>query len=625
MTKKYVYDIEVFPNFFCALFRSCDDPRDEHTFVLYSERDDRLQLRQFLNQSIQLIGFNNIWYDGPVLYYLCNYFTTSTVSATLTHLFSVSKRLITDDKRRDEALMKLRYPRNLKYTQLDLMKLMAFDNIGVGLKQTAINLRWHRIQDLPYPYDHVVAPDEVATILDYNRNDVLITERLYQALQPKIKLRQELGALYGLDLQSASDSKIANLLLEKIYAQETGADIAQLKNLRTKHQEVRLADCMDSQIQFQSATLRQLHEELKQITVTAASHFGYGKAVTIGSCTYDLGTGGLHSRDKAAKFTASAEYILRDADVASYYPNIIIRNRVKPAHLQDDFIDILQKITHERLAAKRAGDKVKAEGLKITINSIFGKFGSDVYWLEDAKAMLSVTVSGQLYLLMLIEALELAGIRVISANTDGIVCQIPRHLESRYQEVCTAWQQQTGFALEFTDYTLYVRSDVNNYLTQKADGEIKTKGRYVQEVDLKKGYRYPVIPRCLYEYFIHGKPVEETLAECTDILDFCISQKAGRQFAFEYHTIHTTNPLQKHNRFYVSHRGGVLVKRKTTNDQETGLFVGYSVQLLNDFDPAMPFSEYDVNLDFYRQEALKCIDEIEPSITQGQLFDLLAF
>ena len=236
----------------------------------------------------------------------------------------------------------------------------------------------------------------------------------------------------------------------------------------------------------------------------------------------------------------------------------MIRNRIKPEHLSDDFIRILHKITQERLEAKRAGNKVKADGLKITVNSIFGKLGSDTFWLQDAKAMLAVTVSGQLYLLMLIEALTLAGISVLSANTDGIICRIPRQLEAKYQEICAWWQEKTGFELEFTDYVLYVRSDVNDYITQKADGTTKEKGRYATEMDLKKGYKYPVVPRCLYEYFVHGKPVEQTLSETQDILDFCISQKAGQDFRFEYHTVSGVVELQKTNRFYISRTGGAL-------------------------------------------------------------------
>jgi hypothetical protein len=619
LRQKYAYDVEIFPNFFCVTFLDCDS-MEKAVFTIFKEIDDRKKLFEFLDRDIQLIGFNNLSYDGPILYYIF----THRGEALFPNLFNLSKRLISDESRQDDEIRQLRYPRNIKWSQMDLMKIMGFDARGVGLKQTAINLKWRRIQDLPLPYDHQIQPDEVDTVLDYNLNDVLITLELYKTIQPQIKLRIELGRLFDVSLLSASDSKMANILLEKIYSQEGGADINQLRTLHTKRKTVSLSDCIGADIEFQTEALHQLKEDLANIVVTAEKQFGYGRTVNFGCCGYEVGTGGLHSKDGPGKFVTTDRVIIRDADVASYYPSIMIKNKIKPAHLDEKFIRILQKITQERLDAKRSGDKAKADGLKITINSIFGKLGSDTFWLEDARAMLTVTVSGQLYLLMLIEALTLAGFTVLSANTDGIVTKIPRELEEAYQEVCTWWQKKTGFELEQTDYALYVRSDVNNYITQKTDGKTKEKGRYVKEIDLKKGYKHPIVPRCLYEYFINGKPVDKTLAESQDILDFCISQKSGRDFKLEYRTVNGTIELQKTNRFYISHHGGILVKRNISTNSEAGLFVGNCVQLQNDFDQAIPFSDYDVNFDFYRKEAMKTIEEIEPTVRQASLFDLFS-
>ena len=617
---KYVYDIEVFPNFFCATFLDCGSG-EKTVFVLYQNTDDRQRLCHFLDRNIELIGFNNLAYDGPVLYALCSRRSAGDI---LPELFRLSGRLIAEDNRQDEGLRSLRFPRDVKWTQMDLMKIMAFDARGVSLKQVAGHLRWRRIQDLPLPYDHPVQPDEVATILDYNLNDVLITYELYKAIQPQIELRYELSRLFRVDLTSASDSKMANLLLEKIYAQETGQDAARLRNLRTLRRQVRLAECMAPDIEFQTQALQTLHNELKDIIVVAERGFGYQKTVQWDGCEYEMGTGGLHSKDRPARFRADDQTVIRDADVASYYPSIMIRNRIKPEHLSDDFIRILEKITHERLEAKRSGDKAKADGLKITVNSIFGKLGSDTFWLQDAKAMLAVTVSGQHYLLMLIEALTGAGIAVLSANTDGIICKIPRRLEARYAEICADWQAKTGFELEQTDYSLYVRSDVNDYITQKPDGTTKEKGRYATTPDLKRGYKYPVVPRCLYEYFVNGKPVEQTLRETRDILDFCIVQKAGQEFKFEYHTVNGVIELQKTNRFYISTRGGALIKRNTATQAASNVFAGSSVQVLNDYDAQTPFSQYNVNLDFYKREAMKYIEEIEPPARQASMFDLFS-
>jgi hypothetical protein len=340
---------------------------------------------------------------------------------------------------------------------------------------------------------------------------------------------------------------------------------------------------------------------------------------------YELGVGGLHSKDGPGVFVSDELHIIRDADVGSYYPNIMINNNIRPEHLGEDFVTILKNITTERLAAKKSGEKVKADALKITVNSIFGKLGSETFWLEDARAMLSVTVSGQLYLLMLIESLAEAGIENISANTDGVVSRIPVGKENVYYEICKKWELLTRFELEYTDYKKYIRSDVNNYITEKPDGKTKEKGRFSQEVNLKKGYRYPIVPLCLYNHFIHGKPVDETLLEHHDILDFCISQKTGRQFQMELHSPvdGSVTVLQKNNRFYICQKGNILVKRNISNNNTTGVYVGNQVKILNDYDIEIPFEEYNVDLSFYKREIEKIIYEIEPPFEQTGLFSYL--
>lgn len=55
--------------------------------------------------------------------------------------------------------------------------------------------------------------------------------------------------------------------------------------------------------------------------------------------------------------------------------------------------------------------------------------------------MYQVTINGQLFLLMLIEKLELAGIHVISANTDGIVSIIPNDKFELYCNLCHEWEK----------------------------------------------------------------------------------------------------------------------------------------------------------------------------------------
>jgi hypothetical protein len=668
--ERWVYDVEVFPNLFCVTFKNIET-HEIKVFTIYDNKNDITELEEFLNQEILTVGFNNILYDNAILQYLIQ---NQDNDYLLEDLFLFSGKIINTDRfGYNPETARYQKPKHMKYKQLDLMKVQAFDKLGVGLKQCAINLKWHKIQDLPYEYDHVVQNwEEANSIILYNLNDVLISEKLYFDIYPQIEMREKLSELYGADLTSASDSKMANIILEHFYTSELNVDIKDIQSLRTKRHSLMLEECIAPNIKFQTNFLKRLHREISNTLVREETNFKYSKSIEFGGVHYDLGIGGLHSADFAAKFVSNDEYEVTDADVASFYPSMMIVNKIAPAHLnRDGFISILSRITKERLEAKKT-DKVKADGLKITINSIFGKLGSETFWLQDAKAMLSVTVSGQLYLLMLIEAFVINGIQVISANTDGVVCRIPLSLKDKYREICDWWQIETAFQLEYTKYDLYVRQDVNNYITKKYDGEIKAKGRFLTKIDLKKGYKYPVVPLAMYEYLLNGVPIEKTIREHKNILDFCITQKAGKQFQMEFvhpnkkydvdlskftkeykeaflnsngwsqfygedswlkngesdrsattleyaftqawgeHKIKNSRVeiLQKNNRYFISNNGGELYKRSKEKNNVIGLSVGNRVTLLNDYFDDVEFEKYEINYEFYIEEAKKFCGDI---------------
>jgi len=605
--KKFVFDIEVFPNFWCCTFLDIET-QEKEIYVIYKSRNDGEKLARFLSQEIQLIGYNNLIYDSILLNFVANNYNSLSL---LFDVFELSSSIISDKGPRFVNYHKLQNPESIRYTQMDLMKIMAFDKLGIGLKQCAINLRWYRIQDLPLPYNHEVEPKEVSLILDYNMNDVLITLELYKKIKDIIDLRTKLSNLFETDLTNASDSKMANIILEDFYSKQDGVNLDVIRGLRTPRFQLMLSDCLGKNIEFKTNKLKRIKNEIANTLVREITNFRYSKKIEFGGIEYELGVGGLHSVDGPAIFEATDDLRIVDSDASSYYPSIMIQNEIVPEHLGKDFTEVLKKITKERLVAKKSKDKTKADGLKITINSIFGKLGSNTFWLQDPKAFLSVTISGQLYLLMLIESLVLSGIKVISANTDGIVSLVKKEQEKDHREICEWWQKKTGFELEHTDYSIYARIDVNNYVTKKANGETKTKGRFITENDLKKGYKYPIVAKCLFEYFVNNKPVNDTLHCCNDILDFCISQKTGGDFQLEYHTDDNITKLQKNNRFYISNSGGKLIKRHMVKDSTIGLYVGNLATILNNHDSAIPFSSYDINFDFYEEEINKYLVPIE--------------
>lgn len=616
----YAYDIEIFKNFFSVTFLDLNSSESK-VFVIYNGfwvcRDDYQEMVSFLRTNPILIGFNNKHFDDLLLALMLK-------GQKDPYKIYKAAQLIIGEKR-NEDIYELRQWASKHIDSIDLMTLFHLDSIGVGLKQIAINLKHDWIQDLPIPYDSKVEDEMVELILEYNLNDVVITKKLYQEAKEEIELRESIGRQYGLDVRSDSDSRIATSILTKLYAQKTKKPISSFRDSRSRRSKVFLRDIISSTIEFKSDTLTDLMRRLNETVLKEEDNFLFNGKVFYGGKVYNMGVGGLHSEDEAGKFSSSEERLVIDVDVASFYPNIILINEIYPEHLEREaFLAILREMTERRLKAKKEGDKVTAQTLKITINSIFGRLGSDQHWLYDPKAFYGVTINGQLYLLMLIESLCLNGFEVISANTDGVVTIVPKSKLEQFKTICSDWEVRTGFELEDSFYSQYVRRDVNNYLTIKDKG-VKTKGVFDVtfdgegniKVDLSKGYKSPIIPLALYKYFVEGAPIEDTVRSSRDIHDFIISQKTSKNFTVFYQDRRGETELQKTNRFYIATEGGFLIKRD--GGREIGIYANVPVQVVNDLRH-QTFEDFRIDYSFYVGEIQKIVSKIIPPSVQIKLF-----
>lgn len=256
---------------------------------------------------------------------------------------------------------------------------------------------------------------------------------------------------------------------------------------------------------------------------------------------------------------------------------------------------------------------------------------SDTFWLYDRFAQLQVTINGQLMTMMVIEALELAGIHVISANTDGIIVKLPRNKEEEFKQITDDWCTSNKMTADSERYKLFVKRDVNNYLNvqeSKKGDKYEFKGaldpkQYLK--DLKKGYDMPIVAEAVYQYFVNNTPVMETLKNHKDILDFCKTQNIGKKFEVVYDKVVdgeiTTIHSQRHTRFYVSHNGIIIQKEEKATGKRSVLASGKSVTILNSLDDK-PIEERNINYGYYYDEAYKIIDPIMLQISPNQKGDV---
>jgi hypothetical protein len=86
------------------------------------------------------------------------------------------------------------------------------------------------------------------------------------------------------------------------------------------------------------------------------------------------------------------------------------------------------------------------------------------------------TITGELSLMMLIEAYELKDVQIISANTDGVTIKVHKNKLKNVEKINTWWCNLTRYELERVDYQKIIFSTVNDYIAVTTNGEIKKKG-----------------------------------------------------------------------------------------------------------------------------------------------------
>ena len=637
-----------------------------------------------------LYGFNNLGYDDLMIKAFLMYFNRfDSTKHLIEFLYEISQKIIKFQSDKDAFYndKELELIRNYKlpYATIDLQKVFALHAAGVNvdknsgerikfgksLKQTSINLKWHELLDFTLPpideeeynlywckqdryrglklselnklitndFDRYVLPKYIKPMLYYNKNDVFLCGEIVRQKPDEVKLRYSLSNAFNLNLLSCSRANIADKLLAKFYSELSGLNKKQFENLRTERTKLSFNKIIFPHIKFQTPELQKMLAEMKQVVITRTNKDAFSKEIEFYGTKYTLATGGIHSVDRPGIFRSTDNYTYIHYDIGSFYPSTMVAYNIAPKHLnQQVFTKMVDYFRTTRLKCKHTADdvemlikgvpnKLSAEALKIVINAIYGKFGSETYFLYDRFAQMQVTINGQLMVMMVIESLELAGIHVISANTDGIIVKLYKNKEEQFKQITDEWCAFNKMTADSERYKLFITRDINNYLNVQSNNTIEFKGaldpkQYLK--DLKKGYDAPVVAIAVFEYLVNNVPVMTTLRNHKDILDFCKTQNVGRQFEVVYDVcekgvirhVHS----QRHVRFYVSTKGVIIQKENKTTGAKSKLAGGNSVCILNSLDD-LPIEERNINYGYYYNECYKIIDPIMLGISPNRKGD----
>ncbi len=470
-----------------------------------------------------LFGYNSQGYDDLMIKgFMMHYNRYDSTKNLIKYLYGLSKKIIElqgdkDAFFADKDIEVLKYYK-LPYATVDVQRVYGLHSASVqedkegnrvkfakSLKQTSINLKWHEVLDFTLPpidkeeyslywrhndkyrgmtlehlnelivndFDRYVLPQYIEPMLHYNKNDVFLVCEMVRQKPDEVKLRYSISNAFGINVLSSARANIADKLTTEMYAKMSGLSPKQFEKGRTERTRLSFNKIIFPHIKFKTKQLQDLLEDMMKVYVYHTKKEDFCREITFYGTTYTLACGGIHTQDVPVILESNDKYLYKHFDYNSYYPSIVVSYNIAPKHLNKKiFVDMVRYFRDTRVKCKHTSDsegyvmagvpnKIAAEALKIVINSIYGKFGSELFFLYDRFAQLQVTINGQLMTMTLVEELELNGIHVISANTDGIVIKLPKDKLEIFNDITKRWNETNKMGADSEDYKAYFARDVN--------------------------------------------------------------------------------------------------------------------------------------------------------------------
>lgn len=557
------WDIETYPNIFTASFIHAATGM-KLVFEISDRKNEQQQLIEFVfnlgRSKARGIGFNNLAFDYPVLHYVVN-----TPGCTLEQIYAKAQSQIKPEGQWPEIV----WDRDQIFEQIDLYKINHFDNKArrTSLKSVEIGMRSEQVMDLPYEVGATLDDQQKDHLIVYNRDfDVHHTLRFYVRCLDKIHFREELTKQYGRNFMNHADTKIGkDIFVHEL--EKAGVDCSGV----TIRERIALADVIPSYVKLETAEFTDIMNRMKSVVLTKKQQDELlttkgvfsDMVATVDGIEYTFGLGGIHSGIPNCIYKSGDGFVMSARDVTSLYPNLSIKNRFYPEHLGETFCDVYENLFNRRRDAKRAGDKIVDATLKLALNGTFGNMGSRFSPFCDHKCLLSITITGQLSMAMLVEQLrKVPQMTIVQTNTDGLILHHPAQYLEHVDNVCQWWMDVTQLNLECEDITSVYQRDVNNYIQVGTNGKIKRKGAYEYKYQWHQDPSSMIVARAAEAALVHGEDIRTFITQHRDPFDFMLRAKVPRsaRLVMRWPEWGAEQEMQNTTRVFISRNGGSLVK-----------------------------------------------------------------
>jgi hypothetical protein len=657
------YDCETYPNAFTIGFMHRVTKR-RWLFEISFRRNDLQMFCRFLEeldrQGCRMVGFNNIGFDYPVIHFI---YQNRMACITVTDIYNKAMSII--NAHHNARFAHMVWESDWIVPQIDLYKIHHFDNKAkaTSLKVLEFNMRMQNIEDLPFDVGIDLTSEQVDVLISYMWHDINATDMFAQRTVKQIAMREGLSKTFDKNMMNMSDVKIGETILVTEMENQGIKCFEYVDNKKQKRQTKRdsidLNQVIFPYVSFERTEFQNIYNYLAARVITETKGVFKGLVATVDGVDYKFGTGGIHASVESQVIHSTDTHQIVDVDVASFYPNLAIKNNLFPAHLGKEFCDAYLNVYKTRKTYPKG--TAENEAFKLALNGAYGGSNNEYSPFLDAFYTMSITINGQLLLCMLTEQmLKVPGLRMIQANTDGITYLCPHEYLDHTRAVCRWWEELTHLELEEALYNRMFIRDVNSYMAEKQDGGLKRIGAYAhqtaeenpgtRELPYHKDWSARVVAMAAEAALVRGEDIREFITNHGDVFDFFLRTKVPRSSTLEWGGEQVSNIV----RYYISRTGkplekvmpaaGPLGEYKRANkltdaffnsvmeeigqgvwderihtknksvyeERRSGINTGWNVFICNNLDdllvpPDGGSWEHDINIDWYVQEAEKLV------------------
>lgn len=471
---------------------------------------------QYMTQpDVIFCGFNNKHYDNHILKAICCGADNLTVK-------SINDFIIVDDRNGwDHYFIR---KNRFWFHSFDLMD---DTQVGTSLKHIEAHLGMDiEESEVDFNLDRPLTPEEITKTIRYCKYDVARTANLLTLRKGYLDAKLNVGRSIGLPDHKALYMTNARLTAEALNAKAT-----------KRYDEREYQYPANLERNLIPAEVLAFFDRMHDKTIPDKELFSSSLTIDVDGAEAVIAFGGIHHAQPCYHEIATGTRVIRNFDVASLYPSLMVYNGYTSRNIPSS--EIFEDFYHTRLEAKRNGDKKTANTLKLILNTTYGASLASTNPLYDPLMGRSVCITGQLYILELAQRYLAAckTLRIIQLNTDGLMISLESHELPIVYRLNEEWQRSKHLELEEDKIKAIHQKDVNNYVMVFENDKVKTKGGYVSYGIAPAGAfsinnNHTIVKEAVINYFVHGTPVEETIYHCDDIHKFQIVAKAGEGYKF---------------------------------------------------------------------------------------------